>query len=713
MAQTFSNKLDSLWSTYHMKQAGKAFDNMAYSKAVRKYDKYYLKGVLPDSLKSQLALAYLKIGETVLSEQVYNAMAPANKTANDVFFYAQALKYNGKYAEADRWMEKYLAMNDADSRGHIQQNALPTIEKIKSVERYLIDEVDFNTEGSDFGAWQQGNMVVFASDRKVDYIIRREYAWKETPYLNVFEVKDNGDSYSSPQLFSTRLRTKYHDGPLCFNQAGDEVFITRNVHTGMMPQKTKDGYNHLQIWHAKRDVDGEWGQFKKLPFNGDTFSCAHAFLTKDEQQLYFASDRPGSIGGADIYVVTKEGDSWSEPINMGQEINTEGEEMFPYLDESGVLYFASNGHLGLGGLDLFMANKQSNGKYQVKNMGYPINSEKDDFGLFLKQDGINGFFASNREGGAGDDDIYKFKILKNIDFKKHLVGVLRNQQTKQLLPQVKVSLKDELDQVVASQYSNEVGLFRFEVDEIKDFEFVVEAEGYYPLRQSLDVNSELNQIELNLIPIPVYGIYGKVYLLPDNTPIPNVTLSLEASSGERLNNSSNGDGLFKTKLSKDTEYEIVLKKKGFFSKRIRYSTVGRDTGYVNLNEYMELELQQAELGATMEIQILYDLGKWNIREDAAKELDDMIQFMVDNPSIKIELGSHTDARGSARSNQVLSQKRAESAVQYMVEKGIASDRIVAKGYGETQLKNKCADGVPCSEEEHQANRRSEVKIIAM
>ena len=202
-------------------------------------------------------------------------------------------------------------------------------------------------------------------------------------------------------------------------------------------------------------------------------------------------------------------------------------------------------------------------------------------------------------------------------------------------------------------------------------------------------------------------------MLPDSTPINNVTLSIKSEEGQTITDETNQDGTFRTKLDSNTKYNIVLMKKSFFTKRVSYSTVGRDTGYVNLNEFMKLDMEAVELGKSIEINILYDLGKWDIREDAAIELDDMIQFLKDNPTIKIELGSHTDARGSARSNQILSQKRAESAVQYMIDKGISGERITAQGYGETKLKNHCADGVNCSEEEHQANRRSEVKIVAM
>ncbi|MBI9065183.1 MAG: OmpA family protein, partial [Marinilabiliaceae bacterium] len=258
------------------------------------------------------------------------------------------------------------------------------------------------------------------------------------------------------------------------------------------------------------------------------------------------------------------------------------------------------------------------------------------------------------------------------------------------------------------------GMIATELDNsITSLTLAVNTPDYFPYSETIDVSTNVDEHEMALISRPVYGICGSVFLLPEMKPIPEVSLSIQPENGAKSAIVSDVDGQFKTKLEPETEYDLVFTKQQFFTKRVAFSTVGRDTGYVNLNEFMELEMEEAKVGKSIEIQILYDLGKWDIREDAAVELDDMIQFLNDNPTIEIELGSHTDARGAARSNQILSQKRAQSAVNYMVERGIAAERITAKGYGETRLKNRCADGVQCSDAEHQANRRSEVTIIAM
>ncbi|MGQ1786454.1 OmpA family protein [Saccharicrinis sp. GN24d3] len=711
--QTYKNKLDSLWTTYRTIRATKAFDNMAYTKAIAKYEKISINNELPDSVKSLLATAYLNVSETMKSEAAFSSILTDSLSDDALFLYAQALKYNGKYGEADRMMAKYKERSPMDSRAVELLNALPKIEKILAEERYLIEEVSFNSPQSDFAPFVFDDEVYFASARDLDYIIKREYAWKETPYLNVLKTKVRDGGFSNPKLCASELRSMYHDGPVFISPDGNELFITRNTFHSFINTKgrAKGGYNNLRILKSSKVTDGTWMKPEELPFNNKDYSCGHACLSPNGTKLYFSSDMPKGKGGSDIYYVAREGDSWGEPVNLS-DLNTEGNEMFPFVHKSGKIYFASNGRVGVGGLDIYVAELRA-GAYQVKNMGYPLNSKKDDFGMFLADDGINGYFSSNREGGKGDDDIYRFKVLKEITFKKALKGKLIDKNTRQVIANTPVVLTDSSGKLVGEVMTDENGMLSTEVDDISSITADVTAQGYFPYNETISLLEETAEFEMALKPRPYWGIFGNVFLLPDMKPIPEVTLKMQPKSGTETSIVSGWDGRFKTRLQPETDYDFVFTKKGFFTKRVQYSTAGRDTGCVNINEFMELELEKAEVGKSIEIQILYDLGKWNIREDAAIELEDMIQFLKDNPEIKIELGSHTDARGSAISNQVLSQKRAQSAVDFMEERGIARNRMVAKGYGENQLKNKCADGVQCSEEEHQANRRSEVTIVAM
>ncbi len=724
------NKADSLVIRNQHKRANKDFDNMAYIRAIEKYEKLLRREIGGDTLKSKLATAYYKVGKTQLAEPLFNeVIAGSYFTADDVYFYSQTLKYNEKYNEADKWMNKYREMRGDDSRSDIQHNNAPKIFEIVDQERYKVNEVNFNSSHADFGAVVVGDQIVFSTARNDERIIRREYAWNETPYLDIYRMKKDAGALATAKLLSPKLSSPYHDGPACFTVDGNEIYFTRNnynkfvkksstkviEHIGVVNKavlkKSATGVNNLMIMHAKK-VGGEWTYPEGLPFNSYEFSCGHPCLTPDNKTLYFTSDMPGGFGGSDIYKVSINEDGFGEPINLGAEINTEGEEMFPFLHHNGQLYFCSNGQLTLGGLDVFVAT-QKDGVYKVKNMGHPLNSSKDDFSFFLEEDGVHGYFASNREGGKGDDDIYQFEILDQIKFSKPLKGRLTNKNTGLIIANTPVELYNAEGVVIANLTTDFQGMVSTELEDITSIVAKINETKYFPYNQTFTISPETKVIEMALTPRPYWGIYGNVFLLPDLKPIPEVTLKLSPKNGEERSIVSALDGKFKTDLIPETDYDLVFTKKGFFTKRVQYSTVGRDTGYVNVNEFVELELEKAEVGKSIEIMILYDLGKWNIREDAAIELDDMIQFMKDNPDMKIELGSHTDARGSAKSNQILSQKRAESAVNFMIGKGISKDRMSAKGYGETRLKNKCADGVKCSEEEHQANRRSEVTIVDM
>ncbi len=713
-AQVYKNKIDSLINTYRVNRANKLYDNLAYAKAIQKYENLNATEHLSDSLKGMLGVAYLKVNNPLKSEAVLASVPVTNLSNDQLFVYVQSLKYNGKYAQADSLMEVYEQRNPDDSRTQELLNSLPSIEKILATERYLIDEIDINSTESDFGPFVLNDELYFTSARDLDYIIKRNYSWKEAPYLNILASNVRENSFSNPKLFSSHMRSMYHDGPICFSADGQELFITRNtVHTFMASiTSTKRTYNTLKIVYSKKLSDGTWSEPIELPFNNDTYSCAHAFLTPDGKRLYFASDMPGGKGQTDLYYVERNGTEWGTPVNLGDEINTEGDEMFPFEDAQGKLYFSSNGHLGLGGLDVYVAEKQ-HGKYQVKNMGYPLNSSYDDFSIFMEKDGVHGYFSSNRVGGKGDDDIYRFTVLKEVPFKKPLTVKLIDKNTRQILPNAKVVFLGIKGDLISDATSNVQGEITIELEPVSEIVAQANLGEYYPYKETLTLNEDNNEILLELEKRPFWGIYGSVLLTPDNTPIPNVTLAIESKNRDITTVESDDSGEFRTLLDADTSYQLVFTKKGFFTKRVTYSTAGRDTGYVNVNEFMELEMKEARVGESIEIMILYDLGKWNIREDAAEELDDMIQFMKDNPEMKIELGSHTDSRGSATYNQKLSQKRAESAVNYMIERGVDAKRLSAKGYGETRLKNRCADGVSCSEEEHQANRRSEVTIIAM
>jgi tetratricopeptide (TPR) repeat protein len=407
MSQSFFQKvkygIDTIIINQIHKNADKRFEGLSYIKAIDKYNKVIERGFSPDSLRRNLAISYFKIAETNKSEELFAGLLAANETM-DIYYYAQSLKYNKKYDEADKWIEKYKTLKEKDSRGKLQFHAAPVIKDIYSKEKYIIEPVWFNSKYSDFGAVVSGDEIVFASGRNDQAIIKYEYPWKGAPYLDVYKTSiDKPTIYKEPQILSKGINSRFHDGPICFAPDTGEVFITRNNFNLGLPKYSNKKENHFQLYWAKRTADG-WEELEELPFNSDEYSCGHPSISNDNRIIYFASDMPGGYGGSDIYSSERTTEGWADPINLGPEVNTEGDEMFPFISQKGDIYFSSNGHLGLGGLDIFMAREIQSGSYEITNMGYPLNSSSDDFSFFLLNSGEQGYFASNRAGGMGDDD---------------------------------------------------------------------------------------------------------------------------------------------------------------------------------------------------------------------------------------------------------------------------------------------------------------------
>lgn len=719
------SKADSLILQQQFGRANKFYANMAYLKAIHKYQYLISKGYVTDSLNRNLAQAYFKIDSTQESETLYRQLAQsAQPHPFDYFFLAQSLKSNEKYKEADAWMAKYNEATPSDSRGERQKNSASKISEIQASNNYSLSTVPFNSKYSDFGAVVRENKIIFASARENNLVIKRKYAWNETPYLDIFSVNESGDSSSVAVAYSSKLNSIYHDGPIGFSANGNELFLTRNNFNAYLPKSGDDGVNHLKILHSKKTVSG-WSEPTELPFNGNNFSTGHPALSQSGDTLFFASDRPGGYGNSDLYFVTKTTLGWSEPQNLGSQINSEGDEMFPFIDAKGILYFASNGQLGLGGLDIFGSQKGYDGKYIIKNLGVPINSSNDDFAFYLQNNGKSGYIASNRPGGLGDDDIYRFDVRHPLSFnnKMYLKGFITDSLTQKELAHSTIQIKNKNGEILKTIDTKNSNNFQIEVNPKDQLTIASLHDGYFDKNTSVMVSNLVAKDGIVSLPItlksrpiePIYGLYGNVFILPQKEPVTSVSLKIHPRNGEADKDITTDSlsGNFKTKLTPNTDYDLVFQKKAFFTKRAYYSTVGKDTGFVNLNQFVELAIEKVELGKSIEILVLYDLGKYDIRQDAAQELDDMVDFLNDNPTISIELSSHTDSRGSTLSNQTLSQKRAESAVAYIVSKGILQTRITAVGYGETRLKNKCGNGVKCSEAEHQQNRRTEVKIIGM
>lgn len=514
-----------------------------------------------------------------------------------------------------------------------------TVGYVYGQENYRIKNLSVNTKTSDFGtSFYQGD-VIFASNGLSDNKSQKNWT-NGQPYLELYRAaKAEDGELMDPKTFSDALNTKYHESNSVFTKDGKTVYFTRNNYFNQKYGKDSIGWNNLKLFRADVDEKGKWSNVMPLPFNNDNYSVGHPALSPDERTLFFTSDMPGSIGKTDIFKCSVGADgSYGAPINLGPQVNTFGKEMFPYVSESGKLYFSSDGRGGQGGLDVYVV-PSNNTNLQPVSIGSPINSPMDDFCFIIDEAKKYGYFSSNRAGGKGDDDIYYFDVLndKSIEFSCNqlVTGVVRDKNNGALLPNSLVTLYKG-NQKVESVIVGADARFKFVKMDCETGYRVEGSKEYYKGDEKPFTTSNQANLELSL----------DLALQPD-----------------------------KSAIAKTEELD-----------RCQYALDNINTIY-------------------------FDLDKYYIRPDAAIELEKIVKVMNKCQDIKVEARSHTDSRASNAYNVTLSQNRAQSTVDYIISRGIMKDRITAKGFGETQLVNKCADGVECSEGEHQVNRRTEFVIV--
>ena len=616
---------------YQLKSADKKYTNLAYIDAIKTYERVAQKGYQSADMYKKIGNSYYFNGELESAAKWYTELFAMNTDVEPEYYfrYSQSLQSIGENQKANEMQQLFR------QKIGITDKSMNYLDQIKANSgRYQIENAGINSQYSDYGTAKYGNKIVFATARDTGSLSHRIHSWNNQYFTNLYTSELSEDAtLSKPEPFDDAVKSRFHEATPVFTKDGKTMYFSRNNFLKGKKGKNQDKTTLLKIYRAYA-VDGLWTNVTELPFNSDQFSTAHPALSPDEKTLYFASNRPDSFGESDIYKVQiNEDGSFGTPINLGNKINTIGRESFPFITDENELYFASDGQPGLGGFDVFVTKINSDGTCtDVQNVGESVNSAKDDFAYLIDTKTRKGFFSSNRSGGQGSDDIYKFLETKRLRCEQELYGEITDENSKEMLPNTTISLYNKQFDLLNTIVSDSKGNYSLQVDCGQD---------YYVRAEKPEYNTKEQKISISKLD-------GRTYL-----PI----------------------ALEKTKCK---------------------VTIGDD------------------LGKCFGIKNIYfDFDKYTIRVEAAIDLEKILIVLTDNPGMKLDIRSHTDSRGTFKYNEVLSGNRAKATIQWLIKNGVNPNRLTAKGYGENQLVNLCSDGVSCTEEEHQLNRRSEFIITAL
>lgn len=611
-----------------------------------------------------------------------------------------------------------------------------------------------NSGNDEFSPAFYQNGVVFVSYHKNGPIDPKT----GKPFFQLFFAETDAMGLpQKPREFSLQINSQFHEGPVSFSRDGNSLYFTRNNLEGGIPKANSQDKVTLKIYEASRGKY-DWQDIRSLPFNSGEYNCVHPSLSADGFRLYFASNMPGGYGGYDLYYTERKTESWSQPVNLGSSVNSNGNELFPFIHESGLLFYSSNGLGGKGGLDLFMVDAKGEEFGTPENLDAPYNSDQDDLGFILNEDATKGYLSSARTIGAGGDDIYMFEAngepiieMEKVFLNSMVIaydeqtgerltnaGVRVLQRTSEgfvdgedvydveMMPSesgeliMKLVRKDANALKEPSYFTNISGEAVFDMIQDKNYVILVSKDGYHSgeVMHSTDGQFGPQTIRVPLRTKNCTYLNGFVSVDGYRNGVPNAHVRiLNLSTGAMEELRSNADGEFDYCLPIGYEYTVSASKDGYeegiatlsantsnsqdMDVTVRLRPIGEDILNEPIREGSVIVLEN----------IYYDFDKYFIRKGAAEELDALAQLMKTYPSMEVQLIAHTDSQGNDDYNLDLSVKRADSARRYLIQKGIEAFRVEAFGHGEQDVRNHCINDVDCSDEEHQFNRRTEVKVI--
>ncbi|PHS10714.1 MAG: hypothetical protein COA88_00045 [Kordia sp.] len=696
----------------------KHFNKLAYAEAIEVYLNDVNKARTSPILYRNLADSYYNnamLTKAVKWYKKYTETTEGKVKPKHMFRYAQALKAYKNYKASDQWMNKFYKEVPEDSRGQYYVDNKSYLSKIEfNSGRHTIKNVKFNTSAPEFApAYLGENEILFSSVRDTSGVRSFDHMWTKSGFTDIFSTPISEDEFvnekqkalgiesdsmifkeyskvtkkdslvikhyskvaksdssvkSEVKKIGKKVNSKYNESTAIVSKDGATMYFTRNNYTNKKYRTDDEGVNRLKLYTSKL-VDGVWGNIEELPFNSNDYSVAHPALNVDEKRLYFASDMPGSLGMSDIFYVNVLGEnSYGEPINLGEKVNTEGRETYPFISDKGRLYIASDGHVGLGGLDVFEVKQNIQGSItKVRNVGDPINSSMDDFAYIINETNSTGYFTSNRSTGKGSDDIYSFTKLA-----QYLKGNVINETTNEIVPNATIIFKDSQGEVLDSIYTDSKGNYRTEISPNTQYILSATKENYSIDNDSLQSTDEANKEFIRDFVI-------------------NEVIDEHALCANGINHNPKGlCPICATQHSSDKPYYMV--------NGIKY--------------YPKVNKEARKNNKYLIEPIYFNLDKDYIRKGAISKLENVIKLMKENSKLMIEVHSFCDSRNSGNYNDDLSTRRAKQTIEYIITRGINPSRINGKAFGELGLVNDCGDGVDCPESKHDMNRRSEFIIIS-
>ena len=676
------------------------FDQLYFEKAIEIYEKALVKND-KNHLRFKIANSYNILREYRQAEYWY-AQAIENDSLGVpervLYDYAEVLAAQARFIEAEQYYEQFRIKVPGDTRVDRK------LEAIKN-RRYLfrdsvllqISNLPLNSDQNEFGARYYKDGIVFLSSNGIDLFVDQDYLREE----RLFDLYYAATSDSLPETmapFETGINSAYHESIVSFADNENMIF-TRNNYYNKEQIKAGDGTTKLQLFTAEFQGK-QWGKLRPFPHNDPNYNFSEPVISPSGDTLFFVSDMPGGLGGKDIYISIKENNRWTRPVNLGPEINTEGDDSYPYF-VGNVLFFSSDGYGGLGGLDIYRSKLNERGRFsRVVNLGYPVNSNKDDFSYIVSPTGDSGYFASNRDGGKGKDDLYFFEnsaVLIN--------GVVTSKE--EIVDEAVVTIFDSDGNEMASTLSDDQGRFYFYIPYDSDFELLAEKAGFTQ-DETVPMTTKTRQVVMDTLELGMWKheifAQGEIYsnetqLVLDDVRV--ILTDLETRSLDTVHTIDDGHYIFPLKPGR--KYDIRAEKDHFLPFNFEITTTEIKTGIIRNDVVLESEYVDKDA-------IFFEYNESYLTKESKVVMDEMVKVLKKYPGTWLVIGAHADSRGTREYNLELSTERADNAVNYFISKGIDRSRIIAHPFGESLIINRCYDGINCQEEEHAQNRRADLKI---